>query len=181
MNAIRTRIAAALMALGAASMLPAGAAFATPPPADAGPGMHGDHHRGPERMFEQLGLSADQKAKVDAIMAAKGPVLKNLHEQMQTNMEKLHSTKPDDPNYSALVSQVAQSNGSLTTQAISAQGDMHAQLYAVLTPAQRTQLQDMQAKMHDRMKAGGKHWGHRQPPGDDAAGDPPPDGPPPMQ
>ena len=180
MNAIRTRIAAALMALGAASMLPAGVALAASPSADAGPGMHGDHHRGPERMFEKLGLSADQKAKVDAIMAAKGPALKSLHEQMQTNMEKLHATKPDDPNYSALVSQVAQSNGSLTTQAISAQGDMHAQLYAVLTPAQRTQLQDMQAEMHDRMKAGGKHWGHRPPPGD-AAGDPPSDGPPPMQ
>lgn len=178
MNAIRTRIAAALMALGAASMLPATAVLAATPPPDGPPGMHGDHHRGPERMFEKLGLTADQKAKVDAIMAAKGPALKTLHEQMRTNMEKLHSTKPDDPNYSALVSQVAQSNGSLTTQAISAQGDMHSQLYAVLTPAQRTQLQDIQAKMHDRMKAGGKHWGHRPPPGEGTPDEPPPDGAP---
>ena len=177
MNAIRNSIAAALMALGAASMLPATAALAAPPPPDAG-----DHQRGPERMFEKLGLSADQKAKIDAIMAAKGPAMKSLHEQMRTNMEKLHSTKPDDPNYTALVSQIAQANGSLTTQEISAQGDMHAQLYAVLTPAQRTQLQAIQAKMHDRMKQGGKHWGHRPPPGDDGEpGDSPPDGPPPMQ
>jgi Spy/CpxP family protein refolding chaperone len=178
MNSIRNSIAAALMALGVVSMLPATAAVAAAPPPDAGPGMHGDHHRGPERMFEKLGLSADQKAKVDAIMAAKGPALKNLHEQMRTNMEKLHSIKPDDPNYSALVSQVAQSNGALTTQAISAQGDMHAQLYAVLTPAQRTQLQEMQSKMHDRMKEGGKHWGHRPPPGEGAPGEPPDDAPP---
>ncbi len=181
MNAIRNSIAAALMALGVVSMLPATTVLAAAPPADAGPGMHGDHHRGPERMFEKLGLNADQKAKVDAIMAAKGPALKNLHEQMRTNMEKLRSTKPDEPNYSALVSQVAQANGSLTTQAISAQGDMHAQLYAVLTPAQRMQLQEMQSKMHERMKEGGKHWSHRPLPGEGLPGEPPSDDARPMQ
>ncbi len=164
MNAIRTSVAVALMALGAVSMAPA---------AQASAAEHGGHHRGPEQMFEQLGLSADQKARVDAIMAAQGPALKNLHEQMRTNMEKLHSTKPDDPNYGALVSQVAQTNGSLMTQAISAQGDMHARLYAILTPAQRTQLEQMQAKMCEHMKDGAGHWRHHPPPMDEDAPMPP--------
>ena len=181
MNAIRTSIAAALMALGAASMLPSGSVLAAAPPAAAAEpaGQHRGPGGGPERMFEKLGLSAEQKSKVDAIVAAKASALKSLHEQMRTNMEKLRSIKPDDATYSAVLSQIAKANGSLTTQAISEQGDMQAKLYAVLTPEQRTQLSEKQARMRERMKEGGKRWGHRPPEGDDVPGaEPSEDGPP---
>jgi periplasmic protein CpxP/Spy len=172
MYPIRTGIAAAILA---AAMMSTAAAADTAPPQPMG-AMHEGHegHFGPQRMYEKLGLSAAQKAKSDAVFAAKGPMLKKLHEQMHANMEKLHQISPDDPGYGATVSKLAQANGSLMTQMITAHGDMRAQLFAILTPAQRTQLAGMEAKMREHMrehmhgrghmKAGEGHWGHDGPP-----------------
>ena len=158
------RLGAGLASLTCAALL-AGSAFAAAPanPSPAPPpGMHAGHgEHGPQHLFDKLGLSADQKARVDAVFQSKGTQVKDLHEKMRANMDKLHQAKPDDPNYAALVSQVAQDNGALTTQAISAMGDMHAQLYAVLTPAQRKQFEQMQTKMHERMKEHGWRRGPR--------------------
>jgi protein CpxP len=169
MYPIRTGIAAAILAAGVASI--AMAAQSAPPAAEAPPAPMGPMHEGnfsPRHLYEELGLSAEQKASSDAIFAAKGPALKNLHEQMRTNMEKLHEMSPDDPKYRDTVSQLAQTNGSLMTQLISAEGDMRAQLFAILTPAQRTQLAAIEAKMRERMREHMKghrgHWGHRGPP-----------------
>ena len=169
---IRTTIAAAILAAGIVSMAPA----AEPnPPAPPPPGaMHEGHdgHFSPQRLYEKLGLNADQKSRSDAVFAAKGPQLKSLHEQLRANMEKIHQITPDDPNYSATISQLAQTSGSLTTQLISAEGDLRAQLFAILTPAQKTQLAALEAKLREHMREhmshmkGGKHWGHALPPPD---------------
>ena len=169
MYLIRTGIQAAILAAGMISI--ASAADAAPPePMGA---MHEGHawhegHFGPQRLYEKLGLSVEQKTKTDAVFAAKGPMLKDLHEQMEANMEKLHQISPDDPNYGATVSRLAQANGSLMTQMISAHGDMRAQLFAILTPAQRTQLAVMESKMHEHMrnhmKGGAGRSGHDGPP-----------------
>jgi protein CpxP len=160
MISIRTTTAAALLALGCAAAWPLAAAAAPAAP-DAPPPPHaGMRHHGPEMLFEKLGLSADQKSRVQAIMQAKGPQMQKLHEQMRVNMQKLHELKPDDPKYSEVVSQVAQDNGALMTQSISAQGDMRAQMYAMLTPAQKKQLDELEAKMRERMQEAGKHWRH---------------------
>ena len=181
MIASKRRYLAGLAAVVCATALSAGAAStsSTSSAGSAAPPSGGWHH-GPERMFDKLGLSADQKASVKAIFESNGKQVRDLHGKMRSNMEKLHQTKPDDPNYSTLVSQVAQDNGALTSQAISAQGDMRAKLYAVLTPAQRTQLADMEAKMKERMKKGDWHrgpHGHGPGPGgpgfEDGAGGPP--------
>ncbi len=183
-----TSLAATLLALGgmaaAASGMAAPAAPDAPPPPRP---PHGMRHHGPEAMFDKLGLSAEQKAKAKAIMEAKGPQMKKLHEQIRANMEKLHGVKPDDPTYSEVVSQVAQENGALTTQAISAQGDMRAQMYQLLTPAQKQQLSGLESKMREHMKKAGKRWGPHGmmmgPMGDDGPEGPqspaPPDAPPP--
>ncbi|MBS0613466.1 MAG: Spy/CpxP family protein refolding chaperone [Proteobacteria bacterium] len=166
---------AGLAALACVAALSAGAASPSSTSTTSSPPPAGHWQHGPGHMFDQLGLSADQKAQVKAIFESNGKQVRTLHEQMRTNMEKLHQTKPDDANYSTLVSQVAQDNGALTTQAISAQGEMRAKLYAVLTPAQKTQLADLEAKMKARMKEGGKHhWRHGPGPGPDSPPDMPP-------
>lgn len=163
MTSFRPIHSVGLAALAFALITSAGAANAAPG-SDAPPPMRheGSWHQGPEHMFDRLGLSTEQKASVKAIFDTDGKRVQDLHVQMRTNMEKLHQTKPDDPAYSALVSQVARDNGALTSQAISAQGTMRARLYAVLTPAQKTQLADMEARMKDRMKQG-EHRRHHGP------------------
>ncbi|MBS0399553.1 MAG: periplasmic heavy metal sensor [Proteobacteria bacterium] len=161
-----------LATLAFAVVMSAGTVFAASSPGTPAPMSHaGSWRHGPEHMFDKLGLSAEQKASVKSIFDTDGKRLQDLRVQMRTNMEKLHQTKPDDPTYDSLVSQVAKDNGALTTQVISAQGAMHARLYAVLTPAQKTQLAGMEARMRERMKQG-EHRRHHGP-GQD--GGPPPD------
>lgn len=161
MKVIRTGLAALILAAGVATIA---AADDSAPPASPGPvgESHGGH--GPQHLYEKLGLSADQKARVDAVFAAKGPSVKSLHNRLHGNMETLHKMSPDDPNYATTVSQLAQSSGTLTTQLVSAEGDMRSQLFAILTSAQKTQLKAIEAKMSDHMKREGhgqgpRHWG----------------------
>ncbi len=162
MNALRAGLAAAILA---SSWTAIGPSFAADSPVPGGPRIGGPRDSGPmrERIYEKLNLTADQKSKVDAIFDSQGASLKSLHEQIHGNMQRLHAVKPDDPNYATTVSDVSQANGSLTSQAITAEADLRAKVYAVLTPAQRTQLEAMETRMHERMRNGGG-WHHGPPP-----------------
>ncbi len=112
-----------------------------PPP---GPqGKH--HHRGEGRLLGQLGLSDPQKAQIKAIMTAAHPEMQSLHEQMQANSLALRNTKPTDPNYAGIVSQVSQTHGSLSAQAMAQHAQVRAQVFMVLTPAQQAQLAALEA------------------------------------
>jgi Spy/CpxP family protein refolding chaperone len=179
MKSIRFLLAGSLLAAAAlataAGAAPAAADEASsappPPPGPHGWGGHGPRHHGwgPQRLFSKLGLSADQQQSVEAILAAKRPELKSLHQQMRANSQKLWQTKPDDPNYAGTVAEVSQANAALLTQQITMTADLRAQLYGVLTQPQKTQLAALEAQMRAHMQERFKH-GH--PPG--AGGPPPP-------
>jgi len=150
------RIAVAAGALGLAGLVAATAPFTvlaeeTAPGAGTPDGYpeHGgwDHHHGwgPARLFHKLGLSDDQKASMKSILSGAGPSMKSLHEQIRANAEQLRATNPDSPNYAAVVASVSQTAGSLETQKTTKQANLYAQLYAVLTPAQKTQLAALQS------------------------------------
>ncbi len=167
MKAIRTFVAgtlaagAALVAIslplataGAASAATDDAATANAPSA----GWHGGHHGwGPARLYAKLGLSVEQQASVKSILAAAGPGLKSLHQQIRANSMKLRQTSPDDPNYASIANEVSQTHGTLSTQLVAQLADVRSKLYAVLTPAQKTQLAALEAKWQAN---GAKHWGH---------------------
>src|ERR1700675_1974943 len=92
-----TLLAAAALFTAAASISIATAAdeaSATTPPA----GPHGWHH-GPEHLYAQLNLTADQKAQIKTIISGAGPQMKSIHQQMKANSLKLRQTQPNDPNY----------------------------------------------------------------------------------
>jgi len=103
------------------------------------------HHGGLWREYSHLGLTDDQKASMKAIFTAAKPQMQTLHQQAQANHLKLLQTKPDDPNYQTVVAEVAQSEATLASQRSTEQAQLRAQLYAVLTPAQKTQLATQQA------------------------------------
>lgn len=116
-------------------------------------------------MYSKLGLTAAQQASMKSVLAAAEPNLKNLHTQLRANDEKLRQTSPDDPNYATVVSDVSQAHGTLEAQLVSQRAELRSQLYALLTPAQKTQLAALEAQW----KANGpRHWngGHRGPPPD---------------
>jgi Spy/CpxP family protein refolding chaperone len=95
-------------------------------------------------------LTPEQQASVKAIMANAGPEMKSIHQQMRANSLKLQNTQPNDPNYANVVAEVTQANGALHSQMISQQADVRAQVFKVLTPAQQTQLQALQAQRQSR-------------------------------
>jgi periplasmic protein CpxP/Spy len=156
MKSIRNFLTATLLAAGAvltaaSSVVVASAAddTTTPPAAPGAQGPHGWHHRGgPWHLLSKLGLSAAQKDQVKAIMTAARPQMQSLHEQMHANMLKLQQTKPTDPNYASISSQVSETHGSLSAQMLTLHADLRAQVYKVLTPAQQTQLTALEAQMH---------------------------------
>jgi protein CpxP len=134
------------------------AATAAPAPAP-GAGPHGWGHggHGPGHLFSKLGLSADQQASIKAIMTAAKPQMKSMHDQMRANHLKLMQTKPDDPNYGNVVAEVAQSNATLASQRTTQAAELRHQMYAVLTPAQKTQLTALEAQWAANPHHGPRH------------------------
>ena len=124
----------------------------------AGPHEWGHGPGGPGHLFSKLGLNAEQQASIKAIMTAAKPQMKSMHDQMRANHLKLMQTKPDDPNYGNVVAEVAQSNAALASQRTSHAAELRTQMYAVLTPAQKTQLTALEAQW-----AANPHHGPRPP------------------
>ncbi len=153
MKSIRNLWTATLLTAGALLTAAAGTSIASaaddatsaqpPPPGPAG--RH--HHGGAWRLLGKLDLNAAQKQQIKDIMTAAHPQMQSLHEQMQANSLKLRQTQPTDPNYANIVSQVSQTQGSLTAQMVTQRADVRAQVFKVLTPAQQTQLAALEAEM----------------------------------
>jgi Spy/CpxP family protein refolding chaperone len=152
-----TALAGALM-LGAGASLSLASAADEPagaPPSDMPGGPHGWHHHGGlMHLYAKLGLSDAQKAQIKTIMQTSGPQMKTLHEQMLANSTKLHQTQPTDPNYASVVAEVSQANGTLHSQLTTQMANVRQEIYTkVLTPAQQTQLQQLESQAQAHMQA----------------------------
>ena len=141
----------------AAPMPPPGAPAAGTPGAGPHGWGHGPGGDGPGHLYSKLGLSAEQQASLKSIMTAAKPQMKSLHDQMRANHLKLMQTKPDDPNYGNVVAEVAQSNAALASQRTSRAAELRTQMYAVLTPAQKTQLTALEAQWAANPHHGPRH------------------------
>jgi Spy/CpxP family protein refolding chaperone len=155
MKSIRKVLFGTLLAGGAALAVAGGFSIAdaqttstatTTPP--GGQGGHWGHHRhgGMWHLYSQLGLTAEQKASIKSIFQAAKPQLQTLHQQAQANHLKLQQATPGGANYSATVAEVAQENATLASQRTTQSEEIRTQIYAVLTPTQKTQLATLQAQ-----------------------------------
>jgi Spy/CpxP family protein refolding chaperone len=123
------------------------------------PGPHGHHAWGPWRIYSKLGLTAEQQSSIKAILTAAKPQMQSLHQQMHANHLKLRETTPDDPNYASVVTATSQADATLAAQATTQREAVRAQMYAVLTPAQKTQLAALEAQWAANPHQG--RWGAR--------------------
>ena len=149
--------ALAAATVGASTAAAADEAAAVAPAPGAGPHGWGHGPGGPGHLFSKLGLTAEQQASIKAIMTAAKPQMKSMHDQMRANHLKLMQTKPDDPNYGNVVAEVAQSNAALASQHTSHAAELRTQMYAVLTPAQKTQLTALEAQWAANPHHGPRH------------------------
>jgi protein CpxP len=162
MKSIRNLLAGSLLA--AAALLTAATSISIASAADeagastaSAPGPHGWHH-GPEHLYAQLNLTADQKAQIKTIMTGAGPQMKSIHQQMKANSLKLRQTQPNDPNYANVVAEMSQADASLHSQMITLHADVRSQVFKILTPAQQTQLAALEAQMQS---SGHGAWSRR--------------------
>jgi Spy/CpxP family protein refolding chaperone len=111
---------------------------------DLGLGAWGLHPRMFERMAGELGLSDAQRQSIRGLFESARPAMQQRRERMRANAELMRRTQPGDPDYRAIVERVSRGAGELAESAVRDAAELRAQIWAVLTPEQRTKLQQLQ-------------------------------------
>jgi len=116
---------------------------------------HARHAGDPFRsVLAQLGLTADQKAQIQSIYEQARPRFETLMTEARSNRETLEATAPADPGYAAALDG-AKANASARLQL---ESDVHAQIFAVLTPAQQAQVPQLLAAERSAHEANRAQW-----------------------
>ena len=152
--------AAALLTGAAWSAATDSAADSPPPPAlhHGGPGMMIPGLFPPhalKKIGQELGLSPEQHQTIQGLFQQARPGFEQLHKQMRANAELLMKTRPDDSAYQTVVANVSQSTGDIATQLVLQGSQLRAQVFALLTPEQKTKLAGLQTRMEQHAEG---HW-----------------------
>lgn len=122
---------------------------------------HGERHGMPgggfgapgqlsERMADRLGLDETQRQTVQNIQLAAQPEITALRERMQVNREAMKALDPNDPNRSALLSEIADEKGQLAAEATLLFDRVRIEVSAVLTDEQRAKFEQGRDRMGKR-------------------------------
>jgi Spy/CpxP family protein refolding chaperone len=133
----------------------------TPPPDTTQQGHANFGMRSPfQRAIEQLNLTPEQSTAIHSLYDAERQQYAGRAHDSQADSAAL--LNPGDPNHSAAV-QAAQARAAAEVQRRST---LEANVYNLLTPAQKAQLPGVLSAMQANMQHGKGHWGrHTQPPG----------------
>ncbi len=115
-----------------------------------------DPARRAERMAqlaEELGITDEQRQTIRGLMDSARPNLEATAKQMYENLEMLRVTNPDHPQYDVIVARVSQSTGELAARSVTDLSQLRAQIWTVLTDAQRVRLAELEAEYRERMRA----------------------------
>ena len=119
-------------------------------------GHRGDHQgRGMRGMreggfFKQLNLTDDQKAKLKQIRESAAQANKPLHEQLRAKRQELRQASEGGTFNEALATQKLTEMASLEAKLMGERFKLHQQMLSVLTPEQKTQLEQAQAQRKAR-------------------------------
>lgn len=116
-----------------------------------GPSGMGMHPRMFERIADELALTDAQRKQIRGLFDAARPAMEQRRETMRADAELLRRTEPGDKDYAAVVERVSRSAGELAASGVADAAKLRAQVWAVLTPEQRTKMKDMGDKLRDRM------------------------------
>src|SRR5262245_15727590 len=114
-------------------------------------GMRGD------RLFSQLNLTDDQKAKVKQIHQSFAERNKPLRDQLQAKRQELQQARQGDTFNESLATQKLTEMAALEAKLMGEQFKLHQEMLSVLTPEQKTQLEQAKAQFQQRRgnKSGG--------------------------
>ncbi|WP_426699920.1 Spy/CpxP family protein refolding chaperone [Rhodanobacter sp. Col0626] len=127
-------------------------AFAVAAPAGPAGGPHGHHsHRhGQDMGFRKLNLTDAQRASVKQIMHTSFAQNKTQWQALRQQRSAFGSMTPDQVGYQAAAARLAQAEGDATKVRVQQKANVRAQIYAVLTPAQKAQMATMRAQKQAR-------------------------------
>ena len=129
------------------------ATLAVAAPAGPGDGMHQGQHshgHGHEMGFSKLDLSDTQRASIKQIMQTSHAQNKTQREALRLQRSAFESMMPDQVGYQAAVARLAQTEGDATRVRVQQKATVRAQIYALLTPAQKAHMTTMKAEQQAR-------------------------------
>lgn len=98
------------------------------------------------RMFKNLDLTDDQKAKFKQIRENHSEAMKSLHQQIRTEMQSLHQANQGSSFDEALVSQKLAQIAPLRAKLMAEEFKMHQETLSVLTTEQKAKLEQSRAE-----------------------------------
>ena len=101
-----------------------------------------------DRMARKLDLGDDQRAQIETIMEASKQQMSEQRDKMQALREQLRTLTMQSPLDEAALRSVADARGDLQADMIVLRAQQRARINAVLTEAQRAELQEMGGKKH---------------------------------
>lgn len=145
----KTILVPAILA-AAVACSPFAAAIPQDAPLHAGHGHHGMAMAG--HMYDKLNLTDAQRTRIKQLVqqgfTQAKPQRKALHEARQA----FESAVPGTPGYQSATNALAQAESDAAGSRITRQADLRAQIYQVLTPAQRDQLAQAREQRRARMQ-----------------------------
>ena len=113
-----------------------------------GRGEGGD--RMPGMMFRGLNLTDDQKARMKQISDGFRDNTKSLHEALRTKRQELHQAEADGTFTEAVATQKLQESAGLEAKLMAEQFKMRQAMLAVLTPEQKSQLEQKRSEFKSK-------------------------------
>lgn len=124
--------------------------------AAAGGGMahggHGHHGMMAMRALNKLNLSDAQRDQIKQFAKQDFEQLKPRMQALRQQRKAFESTDPNSPGYQTAAGNLAQAEASLASARVMQRAALRAQVYNVLSPAQRSQLAAMRAQRQARMQ-----------------------------
>jgi len=122
----------------------------------SGEGRHfgGHRGRGHGRMFRGIDLTEDQKARMKQIHESFAERTKSLREELRAKRQELRQTNEGGTFNEALATQKLQEMAGLQAKLMGERFKLHQETLSVLTPEQKTQLEQKRAERKSRRGEG---------------------------
>lgn len=119
--------------------------------------------RGFERIAQKLNLTEEQKTQVKTILEDSKTRVKPLFESMKQTREQTENLGTDGTFNEEQINQIANAQAETMKQLFIEKERTKAQIFAVLSPEQRTEAVKMMAQFKERFKNGfGKRFGGKE-------------------
>ena len=116
---------------------------------ERGGNMHG-------MMLKGLNLTEDQKAKIKQISQSFRERTQPLHQELQAKRQELRQAREGGTFNETLATQKLQESAGLEAKLMGEQFRMRQEMLSVLTPEQKTQLEQQRAQF--KVKGAGREW-----------------------